>query len=68
MTKTGSETPLLDWGPSAAAPIQANPDQMVHIPGEGSSAPGQSGPNAKPKGAADGKQAKIPAPAMQAKE
>ena len=30
MTKTGSATPLLDWGPSAAAPIQANPDQMVH--------------------------------------
>ena len=30
MTKTGSETPLLDWGPSAAAPIQANPDQSAH--------------------------------------
>ncbi len=30
MTKTGSATPLLDWGPSAAAPIQANPDQSAH--------------------------------------
>ncbi|WP_230228992.1 hypothetical protein, partial [Allobaculum mucilyticum] len=30
VTKTGSATPLLDWGPSAAAPIQANPDQSAH--------------------------------------
>ncbi len=42
--------------------------ESPRIPGEGSSALGQSGPNAKPTGAADGKQAKSPAPAMQAKE
>ena len=29
MTKTGSATPLMDWGPSAAVQIQANPDQDV---------------------------------------
>ena len=34
------------------------------IPGEGSSALGKSGPNARPKGVVDGKQADIPAPAM----
>ncbi|EDP10737.1 hypothetical protein EUBDOL_00583 [Amedibacillus dolichus DSM 3991] len=34
------------------------------IPGEGSSALGKSGPNARPKGVVDGKQADIPVPAM----
>ena len=38
------------------------------IPGEGSSALGQSGPNANPKGEADGKQVKIPVPARQVME
>ena len=39
------------------------------IPGEGSSALGKSGPNARLKGVADGKQAEIPAPARyEAKE
>ena len=38
------------------------------IPGEGSSALGKSGPKARPKGVVDGKQADIPAPAMQVKE
>ena len=33
------------------------------IPGEGSSALGKSGPNARPKGVVDGKQADIPVPA-----
>ena len=36
--------------------------ESPRIPGEGSSALGKSGPNARPKGAADGKQAYIPAP------
>ena len=35
------------------------------IPGEGSSALGKSGPNARPKGVVDGKQADIPVPAME---
>ena len=39
------------------------------IPGEGSSALGKSGPNARPRGVVDGKQAEIPAPARyEAKE
>ena len=38
------------------------------IPGEGSSALGKSGPNARPRGVVDGKQAEIPAPVHGAKE
>ena len=38
------------------------------FPEEGSSALGKSGPNARPKGVVDGKQADIPAPAKQVKE
>ena len=38
------------------------------IPGEGSSALGKSGPNARPKGVVDGKQAEIPAPVCGAME
>ena len=33
------------------------------FPGEGSSALGKSGPKARPKGAADGRQVDIPVPA-----
>lgn len=36
--------------------------ESPRIPGEGSSALGKSGPNARPRGAADGKQAENPAP------
>ena len=42
--------------------------ESPRIPGEGSSALGKSGPNARPKGVADGKQAHIPAPAHGVKE
>ena len=42
--------------------------ESPRIPGEGSSALGKSGPNVRPKGAADGKQAEIPAPVYGAKE
>ncbi len=42
--------------------------ESLRIPGEGSSALGQSGPNDKPTGEADGKQEKIPAPAIKAME
>ena len=38
------------------------------FPGEGSSALGKSGPNARPRGVVDGKQAEIPAPVHGAKE
>ena len=36
--------------------------ESPRIPGEGSSALGKSGPNARPKGVVDGKQAIIPVP------
>ena len=42
--------------------------ESPRVPEEGSSALGKSGPNARPKGVVDGKQADIPAPAMEVKE
>ena len=42
--------------------------ESPRIPGEGSSALGKSGPNARPKGVVDGKQADIPVPVYGAKE
>ncbi len=42
--------------------------ESPRVPEEGSSAPGKSGPNARPKGVVDGKQADIPAPAVGTKE
>ena len=42
--------------------------EQPRFPGEGSSALGKSGPNARPKGVVDGKQADIPVPAMEMKE
>ena len=42
--------------------------EKPRFPGEGSSALGKSGPNARPKGVVDGKQAEIPAPVCGAKE
>ena len=42
--------------------------EIPRIPGEGSSALGKPGPNARPQGAADGKQAESPAPGNGAME
>ena len=42
--------------------------ESPRIPGEGSSALGKSGPNARPKGVVDGKQADIPVPVTEVKE
>jgi hypothetical protein len=42
--------------------------ESPRIPGEGSSALGKSGPNARPRGVVDGKQADIPVPVYGAKE
>ena len=36
--------------------------ESLRFPGEGKSAQGESGPKARPKGVADGRQANIPAP------
>ena len=51
-------------GVSSEMQVRILHTESLRIPGEGSSAPGESGPNAKPKGAADGKQVMIPAPAL----
>ena len=55
-------------GVSSEMQVRILHTESPRIPGEGSSALGQSGPNVKPTGEADGKQAKIPAPAVQAME
>ena len=49
-------------GVSSEMQVRILHTESPRIPGEGSSALGKSGPNARPKGAADGKQAYIPAP------
>ena len=40
----------------------------LRVPGEGSSALGKSGPNARPKGVVDGQQVEIPVPALRVME
>lgn len=55
-------------GVSSEMQVRILHTESPRIPGEGSSALGQSGPNDKPTGEADGKQAKIPAPAIKAME
>ena len=55
-------------GVSSEMQVRILHTESSRIPGEGSSAPGQSGPNAQPTGEADGKQAKIPAPEIKAME
>ena len=55
-------------GVSSEMQVRILHTESPRIPGEGSSALGKSGPNVRPKGAADGKQAQIPAPVYGAKE
>lgn len=55
-------------GVSSEMKVRILHTESPRIPGEGSSALGKSGPNARPKGVADGKQADIPAPGCRAKE
>ena len=50
-------------GVSSEMQVRILHTESLRIPGEGSSALGQSGPNANLKGEADGKQAENPAPA-----
>ena len=49
-------------GVSSEMVVRIHHTESLRIPGEGSSALGKSGPNARPKGVVDGKQADIPAP------
>jgi hypothetical protein len=42
--------------------VGSPPAESPRVPGEGQSAQGQSGPKARPRGAADGQRANIPAP------
>ncbi len=55
-------------GVSSEMQVRILHPESPRIPGEGSSALGQSGPNDKQRCEADGKQAKIPAPALKATE
>ncbi len=55
-------------GVSSEMQVRILHTESTRIPGEGSSALGQSGPNDKQRCEADGKQAKIPAPALKATE
>ena len=50
-------------GVSSEMKVRILHTESPRIPGEGSSALGKSGPNARPRGVVDGKQAIIPAPA-----
>ena len=49
-------------GVSSEMQVRILHTESPRIPGEGSSALGKSGPNARPKGVVDGKQADIPVP------
>lgn len=49
-------------GVSSEMQVRILHTESLRIPGEDSFALGKAGPNANPKGEADGKQAKIPAP------
>ena len=55
-------------GVSSEMQVRILHTESPRIPGEGSSALGKSGPNANPKGEADGKQAEIPAPEAEVME
>ncbi len=55
-------------GVSSEMQVRILHTESPRIPGEVSSALGQSGPNDKQRCEADGKQAKIPAPALKATE
>ncbi len=55
-------------GVSSEMQVRILHTESPRIPGEGSSALGKSGPNARPKGVVDGKQADIPVPVTQVKE
>ena len=55
-------------GVSSEMQVRILHTERPRIPGEGSSALGKSGPNARPKGVVDGKQADIPVPVTEVKE
>ena len=55
-------------GVSSEMQVRILHTESPRIPGEGSSALGKSGPNARPKGVVDGKQADIPVPVTQVME
>ncbi len=55
-------------GVSSEMQVRILHTENPRIPGEGSSALGQSGPNDKKRCEEDGKQAKSPAPALKATE
>ena len=62
--RSGGEHGRENAGVSSEMQVRILHTDRPRIPGEGSSALGKSGPNARPKGVVDGKQADIPVPAM----
>ena len=66
--RSGGEHGRENAGVSSEMQVRILHTDRPRIPGEGSSALGKSGPNARPKGVVDGKQADIPVPAMEMKE
>ena len=51
-------------GVSSASWVRIPATVCLRVPGEGSSAQGESGPKTRPKGVADGQQVDIPVPPM----
>ena len=66
--RNGGEHGRENAGVSSEMQVRILHTESPRIPGEGSSALGKSGPNARPKGVVDGKQADIPVPVMQVME
>ena len=66
--RNGGEHGRENAGVSSEMQVRILHTESPRIPGEGSSALGKSGPNARPRGVVDGKQAEIPAPVYGAKE
>ena len=66
--RSGGQHGSENAGVSSEMQVRILHTDSPRIPGEGSSALGKSGPNARPKGVVDGKQADIPVPAMEVKE
>ena len=66
--RSGGASGSENAGVSSEMQVRILHTDRPRFPGEGSSALGKSGPKARPKGVADGRQADIPVPAVPAME
>ena len=62
--RTSGEYGSENAGVSSEMQVRILHTDSLRFPGEGSSALGKSGPNARPKGVVDGQQVDIPVPAI----